>query len=659
MQAHETKLQQVIEGIKQYVVPLFQRPYSWDTKQWKQLWEDIKELSDDDSPRTHFMGSMVTSPTQSVPEGVSKYLLIDGQQRMTTVLVLLACIRDRARDLGVGTLAPEIEQTLLKNMFQQGNDAFKLLPTQGDRDTFFQVIAGPPIPSDAQIARAYSFYASRLRQEPDLDLEKLKRVVVSKLVLVSIVLDRDDNPHLIFESLNAKGRPLTQADLIRNYFFMRIHVNEQIRLYAQFWKPMQDRLGEYLTEFIRHFLMKDGAIVKQDSVYFALKEIADEKSDAEVVKYLEELMKYAGYYSWLLHPEQAPGARIRERLNRLNRIEVTIAYPFLLNLCRDYETGALPEDRFVAIMDLIENFMIRRWICGVPTYGLNKVLTPLYAQASQYDDLVLGVRESLSTKNYPRDLEFSTGLRSAKLYGPGERLAKTRLVLERLEDSFGHQEPVNVAELSVEHVMPQTLTPSWRNQLGENWESLHESLLHTLGNLTLTGYNATMSNEDFARKREVLLDSHLELNRFFSDLQTWDEATIRQRAEWLGQIALRVWPYFGQQRPQAAGSTGDITGRTPLAVLVAGQRFPVATWRDVAQQTLEAVATLDPERFEELLVEFPKFIGRDASTFRSVRRLSNGAYMQTNLSAAQTHRYCVQVIQAIGLGPDDWRVEVA
>jgi len=206
MKASETKLQRVIEGTNQYVVPLFQRKYSWDTKEWKTLWDDLVELYEEEKPRSHFIGSIVTMPTQSVPEGVAKFLLIDGQQRFTTIFILLAVLRDKARTSSSGTLADEIEQTLLKNPFKQGNDAFKLLPTQGDRETFLSLIRSEVTSTDDQIGRAYRFVDRKVRADHVPDLEKLKQIIVSQLILVSIVLDRDDNPHLVFESLNAKGR---------------------------------------------------------------------------------------------------------------------------------------------------------------------------------------------------------------------------------------------------------------------------------------------------------------------------------------------------------------------------------------------------------------------------------------------------------------------
>jgi uncharacterized protein with ParB-like and HNH nuclease domain len=570
MKASETKLQRVIEGTNQYVVPLFQRKYSWDTKEWNTLWEDLVELYEEQQPRTHFIGSIVTMPTQSVPEGVAKFLLIDGQQRFTTIFVLLSVLRDKARTSASGTLADEIEQTLLKNPFKQGHDAFKLLPTQGDRDSFLSLIKNEIASSDDQIARAYKFFERKVRASQIPDLERLKQIIVSQLILVSIVLDRDDNPHLVFESLNAKGRALSQADLIRNYFFMKIHVDEQERLYRACWTPMQDRLGENLTEFIRHFLMKDGAVIKQGEIYFALKERADEKSPQQIVEYLQEITRFAEYYARLLTPSLEPSGSVSHQMHRLNRIEVTTAYPFLLNIYDDYTAGKLSEDKFAEILRVLENFMVRRFVCGVPTYGLNKVFPALYAQVTAHATVVDGLKEVLRTKNYPRDAEFRERFISSKLYAPGERIEKTKIILERLEESFEHLEPVPMASLQIEHVMPQTLTDSWKAALGDDWEAIHDLLLHTVGNLTLTGYNVPLSNDDYSRKREILLTSHLELNKYFSAVSEWNEQSIRHRAEVLADTALQVWSYFGSEQPEPALPLHGVRGTTPKSLTILG-----------------------------------------------------------------------------------------
>ena len=559
MHANQTDIQKILGGVQQYVVPLFQRPYSWDTKQWATLWEDLLELCGDGKPRNHFIGSIVTMPSRSVPEGVTKFILIDGQQRLTTLLVLLAAIRDKARRQP-GKVADKIDDLLLKNRHQDGHDVYKLLPTQVDRGAFCAIMDGKRPPGEPQIARAFEFFDKKLRLQTEVELERLYTVVGKSLVLVSIVLDKDDNPYLIFESLNAKGLPLTQADLIRNYFFMRIHVNAQERVFDEYWKPMQERLKkdalkeDALTEYIRHFLMREGKTVKQSGIYDTLKEIADERPDEEVVGILREVATFSAYYAKLLDPGEETSHRIGTRLTRLNRFEATTAYPFLLNVYHEYEAGRLSEADFAAILDVLETFLIRRFICSVPTHGLNRIFASLYGQASRGDSLLEGVKQILRDKSFPGDREFREQFATGKLYGGGERLGKAKLILERLELAFEHKEAIDPTVLTIEHVLPQTPTDWWKQALGDGWEVAHETWLDTVGNLTLTGYNPELSNSDFPTKQPILAKSHVELNRYFADLETWDERAIIRRGEELAGRAVAIWPDFSGRGDGAEAS---------------------------------------------------------------------------------------------------------
>jgi uncharacterized protein with ParB-like and HNH nuclease domain len=553
MHAGETKIQAIIDGQRQYVVPLFQRPYSWETTPWSTLWQDLAELCEEENPRNHFIGSIVTMPSRSVPEGVTKYIMIDGQQRLTTLLLLLAVMRDKARKQ-TGNLADRIDDLLLKNRHQEGLDAYKVLPTQVDRPAFRAIMDSTTAAKGAPITIAYEFFERRLRLGPEIALEKLYNVIRHHLVLVSIVLDKDDNPYLIFESLNAKGRPLTQADLIRNLFFMRIQVSLQEKIYAEHWKPMQDLLGEALTEYIRHFLMRDGKIVRQSDIYFTLKESVEDCSHDEIIKYLREVAAFSLYYSRLLRPQEEPNLQIRERLDWLNRYEATTAYPFLLNVYRDYEEKKLTVSDFTRILDILGSFLIRRFICGVATSGLTKIFPALYAQAGRHPTLVEGVCQVLRDKNLPRDQQFQEEFVTSKIYG-GDRSTKAKLILEKLELSLEHKEPVDLEALTIEHILPRTPTEWWRQHLGEDWEAIHEQWLNTVGNLTLTGYNSEMSNFDFPTKKTHLEKSHVELNRYFATVATWDEQAIAKRGETLAERALKIWPDFSLQ---ASAPGGDI-----------------------------------------------------------------------------------------------------
>ena len=457
MKANETFLQPIIEGTKQYVVPLFQRPYRWSKKEWEILWDDLVELCQEDNQRTHFIGSIVTMPTSSVPEGVAKFLLIDGQQRLTTIFIILAMLRDQAKQNEQKNLAAEIEKTLLVNPYISDMDYYKLHPTQVDRNSFKSIIDSKGASHENQIAQAYQFFERKFRQTK-LNAQTLKKVICKNLIIVSIVLHSDDNPHLVFESLNAKGLPLSQADLIRNYFFMKIPVNEQEDVHAQYWQPMQEALKDSLTEFIRHFLvMNSGMAVKQSDVYFSLKETV---SRQDALESLRRLSQFAGYYEKLLYPDQEPNPDIGKALIRLNRIQVTIAYPLLMRCYDDYYQNKLSVSDFLSIIRVIENFMIRRFVCNIPTNPLSSIFSSLYLQVINQnpDNFVDGLKRVLQSRNYPKDNDFKFNFMNAKLYGSGDRIAKTKLILESLEEYYSHTEQVPFDNLTIEHVMPQTLT---------------------------------------------------------------------------------------------------------------------------------------------------------------------------------------------------------
>jgi uncharacterized protein with ParB-like and HNH nuclease domain len=460
MKASETHLGKILEGTNQFVVPLFQRPHTWDDSRWKVLWSDLVELCDDDTEasraKPHFLGSIVTVPTRSVPEGVTKYLLIDGQQRLTTLQVLLAALRDCARETP-GTLSERLDKSHLVNQFETGLDYFKLLPTQtnGDRNAYLEVIKGEVIANaTSRVTKAYEWFHKKLSSRGCPDYEKLAGVILRRLSLVSIVLDHDDNPHLIFESLNYKGEPLTQGDLIRNYFLMRIPVSEQENLFKRSWEPMQLRLGDRLSEFVRHFLMREGSVVKQGEIYRTLKERTDNKTPSEIIHFLDTMHRSAIHYHRLIDPTQETNPELKARFLRFQKLDVGVSLPFLLNLYSDYEAGLLPLADFCKTLDVLENFFVRRFICAVPTHGLNKSLPPLYNQAKTHSSLLEGVKALLSQRDYPNDTTFRSSLINVRLYGPGERLPKARLVLETLESALAGKEPVATDKMTVEHIMP-------------------------------------------------------------------------------------------------------------------------------------------------------------------------------------------------------------
>jgi len=473
------------------------------------------------------------------------------------------------------------------------------------------------------------------------------------LSVVSIVLDPDDNPHLVFESLNAKGRALSAADLIRNYFFMRIHVNDQDDVYDKYWKPMEAALHTNLTECIRHYLMKDGKVVRRDDVYFILK---DGVTKDNAIERLTDLARFAGYYERLLNPVREFDPDIKAAIERFNRLETNSAFPFLLNCFEDYHGCTLSKSDLIEVFRTLENFVVRRFVCNIATKYLSTIFPALYHQAKKLSGVSFprALCLVLQNKGYPRDAEFRSRLVDGKLYGSADRALKTKLILETFEASYCHKEKISFPGLTLEHLMPQTLTQSWKSALGKDWQEVHELYLHTIGNLSLTGYNSELSNSDWNSKRVVLLESNLELNRYFANKESWKREDIEQRSRDLSEMAVRAWPYFGDG---SVAETVSVTGTTPSRLKILGQSFDVDSWRDVLEHTLNVISDLEPEKFDVLLKQFPRFISRQSGSLREHRQLKNGVYIEVNLSAQTIQKFCFQAIESIDLSTDDLIVQ--
>jgi uncharacterized protein with ParB-like and HNH nuclease domain/predicted transport protein len=659
MEASVIKLVELLGDARQYLVPLFQRPYSWERKEWQTLWTDITDLCETQSPRPHFFGAMVLIPARSVPEGVTKYSLIDGQQRYTTISILFAALRQVALQKKEERLAEEIYKRFLINEFADGDDYFKLLPTQGDREHYKNIIRGQiSNDDDARLAKAYRYFESEIRRA-DIEARKIKDVVEKSLSIVRVLLDEKEDPYAVFESLNAKGRSLSQVDLIRNYFLMKIHTNKQEEIYNTFWQPMEKMLGEEnLTEFMRHYLiMRRGDFVKKGDVYYNLRNYV-EQEQKDAVEELKTLSRFSTYYAKILELVNESDQAISKAIHRLNRLNVTTVYPFLLACYDDYIHQTLSSKEFLEVLKVLENFIVRRFVCGVPTNQLDKIFAPLYQQikasSSSFAD---SVKDILEKRGYPKDYEFERNLQETKLYGGGDRKEKTKFILETIEASFGHKEQVNLENLQIEHIMPQTLTPWWEAHLGENWEFIHETLLDTLGNLTLTAYNPELSNSNFEEKKSWYGESHLELNAYFSDIETWRESDIQSRAQKLAKQCLEIWPYFGKDNLIQQSETQS-ERRYTFETMHNGD-YLQGEILDLFEDFQDSVLKLGEVR-EEILRNYIAYRVRD-NTFVSVVPLRSALKLYLNLPFNEVHHegaFCRDVSNIGHWGVGDVEVKV-
>ncbi len=556
MQATQAKLLDLLRKSPQFIVPIYQRAYSWGERQCRQLWDDILRTGANANIAAHFVGSIVY-----IAKGLyqvtnhSPLLVIDGQQRITTVSLLLEAL---ARQVGEtepvdGFSAKKIRSYYLLNPVEEGDRAYKLLLTETDRDTLLALVRQKDLPADhsIRIAENFAFFE---RQIANLrgDLTALC-LGLAKLVIVDISLDRgQDNPQLIFESMNSTGLELTQADLIRNFILMGLEPEDQNQLYADHWRPMEQAFGQgaygrRFDAFMRHYLtLKTGEIPRLKEVYEAFKAYAHrpEVASAGVDALVADIHRFAGYYCAMAlgkEHDKELGAAFRD----LRELKVDVAWPLLLELYDDYRQGLLPHADFVRAVRLIESYVFRRAVCAIPTNSLNKTFATFrraldkerYLESFEAHLLLLP-----SYRRFPRDAEFERELKVRDLYNFRNR----SYWLRRLEN-HGRKEPVPVDEYTIEHILPQNenLSAAWRDALGPEWKRIQAEYLHTLGNLTLTGYNAEYSDRPFPVKRDMkggFRESPLRLNKGLGQVEVWDEKAIRARADRLARLALEVWP---------------------------------------------------------------------------------------------------------------------
>lgn len=552
MKANDTRIRILLEGAKEFMVPLFQRTYSWKRKNIERFWEDVQSAKEDrkiDQDGTHFFGSFVTMPIPSSASGVSRYVIIDGQQRLVTTLVFLAALRNRINELKpTYDKKDEINEMYLVNKFHEDH-RHKVVPTQADRALFFQILDQPDAPTDSShpIAGAYRLFHRNLSDVGSLEaLVAQKDAILSGFSVVDIRLESSDDPYLIFESLNATGTALTQADLIRNYLFMRIGQDRQQGVYDAVWFPMQENLKDRLEEFIRHYLAMHGDIPTFSKIYVTFKDTTDERAKDEdaVIQSMDELRKFGDYYHRFLYPDNEQNLELRERFRAFTRLATTTPYPLMLRLYDEYVCRSITLDELSACLKAIETYVVRRAVCRIPAQALNRFF-PALVKSVDYGHLVDSLRYTLASATGSRAMPDDDQFQRCLTRGAILDRRTVRYLLEEIE-RWNSKEVVDFESLQVEHIMPQQLTDDWKKALGSEWELVHRSYLNTLGNLTLTGYNPEYSNKPFTEKRDMdkgFRESGLRLNRAIAGLDGWGDEEITARASELSGVAMQIWSF--------------------------------------------------------------------------------------------------------------------
>ncbi|UOS37488.1 DUF262 and DUF1524 domain-containing protein [Helicobacter pylori] len=542
MEADATTLLNFIKDNQknQLIIPIYQRLYSWEKEQGKQLWDDIIKIGGNDKMGGHFIGSILYV-LDSITHSNNALLIIDGQQRLTTITLLLTALRDHWSDK-----RKEIEDHYLINSNRDGDKKFRLILSESDKDTLLYLIdkdRRKPSEPSSKIVENFKLF-----EEWVSNTDKLETIFkgLEKLTIVWISLEKKDDPQLVFESMNSKGMELAQTDLIRNYIVMETETEKQEGFYNKYWRAMEENFKQnkkWFDRFVRHYLtIKTREIPNINKVYVALKDYR-QKERIGIEDLLKDLQKYCRYFCQIVSKKEA-NKDLNKALGFLVDLEMDVIYPLLLELYSDYSDGVLSKDDFRHSIDLIESYICRRAVCGLGTNSLNKVF-PSFTKHIQKDEYFKSLKAhfgSLTEKQrFPNNDEFKDCFITIDFY----HFKKNRYFFERLEN-FERKERVYTNEYTTEHIMPQKLTEEWERDLGENFQAIHDKYLHTIGNLTLTGYNQGYSNNSFQEKRDMekgFKDSPLRLNQGLRDLESFGEEEIKKRANDLADLALKIWTY--------------------------------------------------------------------------------------------------------------------
>ncbi len=536
---------------KQFVIPIYQRVYSWEKEQCKQLWDDIVKTGGNDQMNGYFIGSIVFVHDGIYTTNYNELLIIDGQQRLTTITLLFIALRNYLNDEDEFLekfSRQKIQNRYLINSDEKGDKKFKLILSEPDRDTLLSLIdkdRRKPSELSLKIMENFKLFEDWIRKNAN----KLEAIFkgLDKLMVVEISLERGkDNPQLIFESMNSTGKDLTQTDLIRNYILMGLEPEKQKIFYKKYWRAVEEDFEQNETlfnQFVKHYLtIKTGKIPIEKRVYGAFKRYQQERG-IETEALLQDLQKYCGFFCQIAFKKEAD-KYLNKALSFLVDLEMDVVYPLLLELYSDYSDGVLSNQDFTSIIYLIESYICRRAVCGLGLNGLNKFFPFVTKKINkdQYRESIKAHFGYLTEKQrFPNNDEFKKLFITIDFY----HFKKNKYFLERLE-KFDTKETVNTKECTIEHIMPKTLTEEWERDLGENFKAIHEKYLNTIGNLTLTGYNEKYSNNSFQEKRVMekgFKQSPLKLNQSLKDLESFGEKEIEKRANDLADWALKIWTY--------------------------------------------------------------------------------------------------------------------
>lgn len=669
MQVQQLPIYQFLEGSgKSFVIPVYQRDYAWTKINCQKLWNDLIDLNNN-SRSDHFLGTLVT-----IGSGFQEYTVIDGQQRLTTVSLLLKALHkflEKKEDKNEEeiVLIEQLLDFLINKYSKEQHKRIRLKPNKQDKEFFENLFEkSNNLDVDSNIINNYNFFLDKISSNiltPKQIFDSFRKL---KIVLIDLVRGQDD-PQLIFESLNSTGVDLTSGDLIRNYILMDLEPVEQEKLYKQYWIEIE-KLSGNIAEFIRNYLIfKQRTWVKKADVYSVFKDYAlnNFKQDKEAI--LKNLLDFAELFSWFVQIKEYKDLEINKKLARLNKLEFTICYTYLFDIFNDVKLGNINEKNIVEILTIIESYAFRKILVDNTTQGLNKMFITLSKEIKKEDSwkeeyvniLNYILLEKRVSQRFPNNEEFENTLINKEVY---KLQAKNKnFLLESLEN-YDSAYPLNIDKLTVEHIMPQTLTKEWKNKLGGNWQEIYNKYLHTLGNLSLTAKNSELSNNSLESKQQIdFQTSKLKLNYKLENQTNWNEEIILERAKSLIKNAEEIWPYpkTTYSKPIPEEQTFDLesedsfSGSKPSRLFFENDELGIElkTWRDLLLKTCNFLYKFSPTEFikVETSDEF-KWLFEVDKKLPNALEFADGHFMEVGLSANHIIRILKRICERMNYPAD-------
>ena len=682
MKGSETKLLMYMDGSqKRFVVPVYQRNYEWKKENCDQLYNDLIDVARN-ARNSHFFGSLVSSYH---PNGrYIEYLVIDGQQRLTTVSLLLLAMYNLLEQGKVVSQTNFLAQSILENYlidkYQPKEKRVKLKPVKDDRAAFDRLFdAQEEHLRKSNLTANYDYFYNRIQKE-EITIDELYDALFA-LEVINIELTSEDNPQRIFESLNSTGVALSEGDKIRNFILMGLSAKQQEEYYEKYWNNIEIRTDYNVSLFVRDYLsIKQQLIPSMDRVYTTFKSFVQEK-DLDTEALLKELLSYAKWYEILLKGKTSD-KQLNACIYRLNRLESTITRPFFMEVLRLQNEEKLSWQEVRDIFLYTENYLFRRTMCDLPTNALNKIFLMLHREIVRFegndDNYVEKFKYALLNKGergrFPNDEEFAKALAERLVY---KMHSKHKVyIFERLEnhgtvedkDIYHH---VDEGVYSIEHVMPQHLTPAWTKELGTDYEAIHETWLHRLANLTLTGYNSKYSNNPFAEKRDMpngFTDSGLRMNTWIAQRSKWTLEELEARNKLLVTRALGIWAmpetsFVSAEKHMDSCSLDDDTtelrGRIIVRFSYKNTEQPVLSWINMMEQVLKMLHSEDPSVLTNLAYsnssddELSVYVSSNPKDLRGALEIDNGIFVERNTSTNVKISMLRKFFKAYGINPED------